>query len=43
MSRIFWLHALTQAIQTVEGGGLIAFGECGIVEDGVDEIGDIAL
>src|SRR5258708_15366271 len=43
MSRIFWLQALTQAIQAVEGGSLIAFGERGIVEDGVDEIGDLAF
>src|SRR5258708_16259882 len=43
MSRIFWLQALTQAIQAVEGGSFRAFGESGIVEDGVDEIGDLAF
>src|SRR5258708_30029783 len=43
MSRIFWLQALTQAIQAVEGGSLIAFGEGGVVENGVDEIGDLAF
>src|SRR6266481_9464872 len=43
MSRIFLAQALTQAIQGVEGGGLIAFGERGIIKNGIDEIGDLAF
>ena len=37
------LASLAQAVKAVEGGGFVAFGQGGIVEDGVNEIGDFAF